>query len=145
MPNIDIWFYNFSCPHITPKPDQKGKLFWLSGPPGVGKSTTCQLMARDKGFVYYEADSTMHLINPFIDTNVDNPTLASMASKPLKVLLSIHVFVHPQKNNKIFQGVPRDTAEILLNAHGQFRKLMDTNAYDKFAEAAKPFYKIMSH
>ena len=68
-----------------PKPDQKGKLIWLSGPPGAGKSTTCQLMAKDKDFIYYEADSIMQLINPFTDPNVDNPSVASFSSKPLKV------------------------------------------------------------
>lgn len=90
-------FCNFSCPHITPKPGQKGKLFWLSGPPGAGKSTTCQLMARDKGFIYYEADSTMQLINPFVDINVDNPTIASLTSRPLKVLLQSKHLREPPK------------------------------------------------
>ena len=74
-----------SCPHITPKPEKPGRIFWLSGPPGTGKSTTCQLMARKKGFVYYEADATMGLINPFIDINTENPSLATMRGKPLKV------------------------------------------------------------
>ena len=39
-----------SCPHITPKPGTPGKIYWLSGVPGAGKSTTCQLMAREKGY-----------------------------------------------------------------------------------------------
>ena len=74
-----------SCPHITPTPDKKGRIFWLSGPPGTGKSTTCQLMARKNGYVYYEADATMGLINPFIDLNTENPSLATMKGKPMRV------------------------------------------------------------
>jgi len=113
------------CPHITPKPNQRGKLIWLSGPPGAGKSTTCQLMARDKDFIYYEADCTMQLINPFTDPNVDNPTVASFSSKPLK-------------------KVPKETCEILLGAQAMFHQLMETGAYENFAEVAKPFYKLMA-
>ena len=74
-----------SCPHITPTPEKQGKIYWLSGPPGAGKSTTCQLMAREKGYIYYEADCMMQMINPFTDVNVENPTMASFKSKALKV------------------------------------------------------------
>ena len=75
----------FSCPQYTPKPGSPGKVYWLSGPPGAGKSTTCQLMARKKEYVYFEADATMNLINPFTDINVDNPSMASFKGKSLKV------------------------------------------------------------
>ena len=74
-----------SCPHIKPQPGKQGKIFWLSGPPGAGKSTTCQLMARKHDFVYYEADATMQFINPFVDLDADNPTVAAFAGKSLKV------------------------------------------------------------
>ena len=75
----------FSCPYETPGAEKPGKVFWLSGGPGAGKSTTCQLLAKKNGYVYYEADSTMKLCNPFIDVNVNNPSLASVSAKPLKV------------------------------------------------------------
>ena len=75
----------FRCPHITPTPGKQGKVYWLSGPPGAGKSTTCQLMAREKGFIYYEADCVMQMVNPFTDINADNPSVASFMAKPLKV------------------------------------------------------------
>ena len=77
--------YICSCPHITPRPGTPGKIYWLSGPPGAGKSTTCQLMARLKDYRYYEADCTMQLINPFTDIYVDNPSIASFSAKSLKV------------------------------------------------------------
>ena len=85
----------FSCPHITPRPGTPGKVFWLSGPPGAGKSTTCQLMAREKGYRYFEADCTMNLVNPFTDIHVDNPSMASFQAKSLKVPKS-----HENRNKK---------------------------------------------
>ena len=77
--------YTFSCPHVTPRPEKRGKIFWLSGPPGAGKSTTCQLMARENGYVYYEADATTSFVNPFVDLDAENPSMATMQQKPVKV------------------------------------------------------------
>ena len=73
-----------SCPYKI-QPENQGKLVWLSGPPGAGKSTTGQLMSREAGFVYLEADCLMNNINPFVSPNVDNPTPAGFQQKPLKV------------------------------------------------------------
>ena len=74
-----------SCPHVKLQPGKQGKVFWLSGPPGAGKSTTCQLMAREKDFVFYEGDATSSFVNPFVDLNADNPSMATMSQKPVKV------------------------------------------------------------
>ena len=74
-----------SCPHVKLQPGKPGKVFWLSGPPGAGKSTTCQLMAREKDFVFYEGDATSSFVNPFVDLNADNPSMATMSQKPVKV------------------------------------------------------------
>ena len=67
-------------------PDKPGKIFWLSGPPGAGKSTTGQMMARGGNYTYYEGDSVMQLLNPFVDLEAEDPTKAAFRSKPLKVL-----------------------------------------------------------
>ena len=75
----------FSCPHITPKPEKQGKIYWISGPPGAGKSTTCQLLGRKHGFVYYEADAMLSFVNPFVPLDVENPSYAQRFQKPLKV------------------------------------------------------------
>ena len=42
-------------------------------------------MGRNHGFVYYEADCFMNFSNPFMDLMVDNPSLAQVAQKTLKV------------------------------------------------------------
>ena len=89
-----------SCPYPI-QPDNQGKLIWLSGPPGAGKSTTAQLMGKEAGYVYFEADCTMNACNPFVPTDVENPTLAAFQQKPLKVsnfhfrsLLGIMIWFH---------------------------------------------------
>ena len=76
-----------SCPYKI-QPENQGKLVWLSGPPGSGKSTTAQLMSREAGYVYVEADCTMCFLNPFVPPNVDNPTIAAFQQKALKVIFS---------------------------------------------------------
>ena len=43
------------------------------------------LLARKHGYIYYEADCFGMFANPFVDPNVDEPTLAIMTQKPLKV------------------------------------------------------------
>ena len=63
-----------------------GKLIWLCGAPGLGKSTSAQMLGRDHGFVYYEADCFLHLKNPYIPLTAENPTLAQIRQKILKGL-----------------------------------------------------------
>ena len=60
----------------------------MIGPPGSGKSTSGQLLGRNHGYVYYEADCFMMFSNPFVDPNIDEPTLQMPKQKPLKVKLS---------------------------------------------------------
>merc|ERR550532_1407826 len=72
--------------YIKPQPGKPGKLLWFSGPPGAGKSTTAQLLARNNGYVYYEADCMSIFVDPFIDINTPEPSMAQMNQKPLKGL-----------------------------------------------------------
>ena len=71
--------------HYKVQPENQGKLIWLSGMSGSGKSTTGQLMGKEAGYVYYEADCTMNGLNPFVPLDSENPTLAAFRQKPLKV------------------------------------------------------------
>jgi len=114
-----------SCPHITPQPGKAGKVVWLSGPPGSGKSTTCQLLATNQDYIYYEADCTCSLINPFVDLNADNPSVAAFMSKPLK-------------------GASKELAETILVVGAKFEECLTQNKLDEFSAMAKPFYKIMA-
>jgi len=58
------------------QPERQGRLIWITGPPGLGKSTSAQLLSREHGFVYYEGDCFFGLRNPYIPANVENPSLA---------------------------------------------------------------------
>jgi len=68
----------------TLQPNKVGKLLWITGPPGLGKSTTAQLLSRHHGYVYYEADCFANCRNPYIPPNVENPSMAQVSQRPLK-------------------------------------------------------------
>ena len=62
----------------------EGRIIWLSGAPGMGKSTSAQILARSHGYVYYEADCFAAMKNPYVPLDVDNPSLAQLTQKSLK-------------------------------------------------------------
>ena len=76
-----------NIPSIPPyyTKDSLRKNLWFTGPPGVGISTTAQLMGRLHGYIYYEGTAFYHYVNPFVDVNAENPTEAIGKQKPLKV------------------------------------------------------------
>ena len=90
--------FESSEPHDSPtcsykiQPKNQGKLVWLSGPPGAGKSTTGQLMGRHAGYVYYEADCNIHALNPFVPLNFENPTVGAFRQPILKVTKIYSIF-----------------------------------------------------
>ena len=71
-----------SCPHEL-KPGTPGKLIWLTGPPGAGKSTTGHTLSKLKNYVFYEGDCFFMHTNPYVPLD-KNPTDALMKQKPLK-------------------------------------------------------------
>jgi len=72
--------------HFKIQPEYQGKLLWISGPPGLGKSTTAQILGKMAEWVYYEADAFMSMVNPYIPLDVEDPSMAQMKQKPLKGL-----------------------------------------------------------
>ena len=74
-----------SCPYKI-QPELQGKLVWLSGPPGVGKSTTGQLLAKKANYVYYEVDCLTKYLNPFVPLDIEEPSMAVPLQEPIKVI-----------------------------------------------------------
>jgi len=70
------------CPHKA-EPERLGRLIWITGAPALGKSTTAQLLSREHGYVYYEADCFFQLRNPYIPADVENPSLAAAKQRKL--------------------------------------------------------------
>ena len=61
-----------------------GKIVWISGAQGMGKSTSAQILARDHGYVYYEADCFSLLKNPFNDVHAEEPSKNMVKMRNLK-------------------------------------------------------------
>jgi len=66
------------------QPGKKGRIIWFTGAPGMGKSTSAQLLARNHGYVYYEADCFGSLKNPYVPLDMADPTMGQMYQKILK-------------------------------------------------------------
>lgn len=80
---------NLSTPYKI-QPENQGKLIWISGPPGAGKSTTAQLFSRNNGYVYYEADCVMNHANPYIPKDRENPSMGQWYQNHIKNVKEDH-------------------------------------------------------
>lgn len=70
--------------HYNLRPGQAGKLVWISGAPGSGKSSTARRMMETKGFVYYEGDCFMSNKNPYLPLQDNSAIDALIAAKSLR-------------------------------------------------------------
>merc|ERR1712142_1102284 len=66
------------------QPEYQGKFLWITGQPGLGKSTSAQLLGRNHGYVYYEGDCFSTTRNPYIPKDAENPSMAQVHQRVLK-------------------------------------------------------------
>ena len=70
------------------EPEKIGKLLFLSGPPGSGKSTIALQLAKDYGYKYYEGDCFFWTrCNPYIPLDSVEPHTALGRQPKMKVSL----------------------------------------------------------
>ena len=113
-----------ACPHpYKIQPENQGKLLWLSGAPGLGKSTSGLLISKKAGYVYFEADCFLNHLNPYVPTDVAEPTLAQMSQNFLS-------------------GVPQERIDIVADGYHNFMAMGNGLEYN-FEELAK-FYSAMA-
>jgi len=105
------------------QPDILGKFLWITGAPGLGKSTSAQLLCRNSGYVYYEADCFGSCKNPYIPPDVPDPSMAQVYQKALKG-----------------EGL-EERKELIKRSIPVFADMMSGKDYDK--ELAKEFYGAM--
>jgi len=104
------------------QPENQGKLLWLSGAPGLGKSTSGMLLGRKAGYVYYEADAFIGHTNPYVSTDVEEPTLAMMSQNFLK-------------------GVPQERIDAIADGEHDMLAMMEGKEYD--FDSATNWYTFM--
>ena len=123
-----IAFKNSGDPHDAPpshfkiQPEKKGKLLFLSGAPGLGKSTSGLILSRTKDYVYYEADAYGMNVNPYLPPDVEEPSLATAKQKPLA-------------------GVPQERIDAINNGIKDFMAMIKGEDYRK--EGVENFYSGM--
>merc|ERR1711983_214161 len=74
------------------QPENQGKLIFISGAPGSGKSTTALKLAKKEGFVYYEGDGFIFLRNPYIPLDAEEPSFATSKQKRIRGLSKKDLF-----------------------------------------------------
>jgi len=98
--------------HYTIQPENLGKFLFITGAPGLGKSTTGHMLSKMAGYVYYEGDCFDQSVNPFIPPEAEEPSLATMRQKPLL-------------------GLPQERIEAAKGGMEHFMKMIEFKEYDK--------------
>ena len=106
----------------------------------MGKSTSAQILARDHGFVYYEADAFGLMKNPFIDVNAAEASLATTKQRGIK---GYHYSLSWAFIMRLFLGPgAKERAAMLKRVNSEWGPLMKGEEYKK--ELIMEFYTEMA-
>ena len=94
------------------EPERQGKLVWITGAPGLGKSTTGQMLSRNHGFVFYEGDCFWSLRNPYIPPDAPEASLAQL------------------KQNKLVGRGAKERQEMSNKVNKEVLNMLGSNEYD---------------
>jgi gluconate kinase len=98
--------------HYQVQPDYQGQFLFISGAPGLGKSTTGQLLSKKAGYVYYEGDCFWTNVNPYIPPDAKEPSVAGMTQNFLT-------------------GVPQDRIDVCAEADAEFDAMIQGKDSDQ--------------
>lgn len=97
--------------HYKLQPENQGKLVFISGAPGLGKSTSGHILSKTSDYVYYEADAFMSHVNPYIPPDAEEPSLATL-------------------KQKFLTGVPQDRIDDVADCLCEFKAMMEGNEFN---------------
>ena len=98
------------------KPGKPGKLVFITGPPGSGKSTIAGTLAKTKNWVYYEGDGFLFGFNPYVspdesqvDARSKRPALIGPGMAARGMALPAYMLNHHMlKTGKTTDSYPSD-------------------------------------
>ena len=97
--------------HYKIQPDNVGNLLWITGRPGTGKSTMAQHISKALGYVYYEGDAFLNLVNPYIPPNTNEPISSVGKQTRLK-------------------GIPQERLDVLARYSMAFKSMCNGQDFD---------------
>ena len=103
--------YDAPTSHYKVQPDNVGKLLWITGRPGTGKSTIAQHISKTLGYVYYEGDAFLGLVNPYIPPN-KNEMISAVGQQTR------------------LRGIPQERLNVLAKYGAAFKSLRDGQDFD---------------
>ena len=112
------------CPFKI-QPENPGKFIWITGAPGLGKTTSANVLSRDHGYVHYEAGCFISCKNPYVPSDIPDPSLAKNYQRDL-----------------IGEGLEERT-EVVEKARGMFQQVMDIGREGYDGEVMKNYYEMM--
>ena len=94
--------------HYKIQPENQGTLLWITGAPGLGKSTTGDLLSKKENYVYYEADAFMWHLNPYIPPDADENSRENLLDQ--NILKGV--------SQEILDNVANGISQIMLMCQG---------------------------